>query len=343
MYNGGPFFGGKRLRRALTGIQPTGHVHLGNYLGAIRPALGLQDRYQAYYFIADYHALTSVGHGDDLRRGVLDVAASWLACGLDPERAVVFRQSAIPEVCELAWILACNAPLGMLERGHAIKAAREGGREENAGTLYYPVLMAADILLYDSAIVPVGKDQKQHVEIARDIALKVNFRYGEDILVVPDVSIREDVAVVPGLDGRKMSKSYGNEIPLWAPSKQLRKLVMKIVTDSRGVDEAKDPDSDNVYNLYKLFATPEQTADLRARYLRGGLGYGHAKQELYEVLDAHLAPARERYLEWVSRPERIEEVLAAGADRARAAASTTLARVRDRVGLTGRLPAPSSR
>lgn len=322
------------MQRALTGIKPSGNVHLGNYLGSIRPALALQDRYSAYYFIADYHALTTVEDGETLRRITREVAASYLACGLDPSRTVLFRQSAVPEVCELAWVLGCVIPTGVLERGHAIKAAREDGKEPNVGTWYYPVLMAADILLYDSAIVPVGRDQKQHVEIARDIALKMNFRYGDDTLVVPEVSIRDDVAVVPGLDGRKMSKSYGNEIPLWAPPKQLRKTIMRIVTDSRGVEEPKDPDTDNVFALFKLFASPTRVEDLRNRYLQGGLGYGVAKQELFEVLDAEIAEARDRYHDWIDHPHRLDEVLAIGADRARQAAHQTLKRVRERVGLT---------
>ena len=322
------------MRRALTGIKPTGDIHVGNYLGSIRPALELQESYQAYYFIADYHALTSVFDADKLRAHTRETAASWLAFGLDPERTVLFRQSAIPEVCELAWILGCQVPSGQLDRGHAVKAARDDNREINAGTLFYPVLMAADILLYDSHVVPVGQDQKQHVEICRDMAIKMNHRFGEGTLVVPEVSIRKDVAVVPGLDGRKMSKSYGNQIPLWLPPKKLRKLIMRIVTDSRGVDEVKDPDSCNVFALYRLFADESAVEDLRARYLAPGMGYGHAKQELFEVLDGVLAEPRERYLDWMAHPERLDEVLAAGADRARIAADEVLRRVRERVGLS---------
>jgi tryptophanyl-tRNA synthetase len=223
---------------------------------------------------------------------------------------------------------------GQLERGVAVKAARDGNIEVNVGTWYYPVLMSADILLYDSVIVPVGRDQKQHVEVARDLALKLNHRYGPDTFVVPAASIRDEVAVVPGLDGQKMSKSYGNEIPLWADSKQLRKLVMKITTDSRGVDDVKDPDTCNVFALYKLFATPDQVAALRARYLAPGLGYGHAKQELFEVLDSHLAPMRDVYRHYLEHPDVLEEILADGAARARVAANATLNRLRDRVGLT---------
>ncbi len=322
------------MKRALTGIKPTGQVHLGNLLGAIRPALGLQQTFDSFYFIADYHALTSVEDAAALRQATRETTATWLALGLDPERTVLFQQSAVPEVCEWAWILGCLIPMGMLDRGHAVKAARDGGFDPNVGTMYYPVLMAADILLYDSTIVPVGRDQKQHVEMARDMAIKANHRYGEGTLVVPDVSIQEEVAVVPGLDGRKMSKSYGNQIPLWAPEKQLRKLIMRIETDSLGVEDPKDPDTSNIYNLYKLFATPEQTANLRERYLAPGMGYGTAKQELFEAVNAQLAGPRESYEEWMAHPSRLDEVLAAGAERARKAANQTLTRIRTRVGLT---------
>lgn len=322
------------MQRALTGIKPTGNVHLGNFLGMIRPALDLQDRYSAFYFIADYHALTSIDDPNELRRASREIAATFLACGLDPARTVLFRQSAIPEVCELAWILGCTMSVGQLERGVAVKAAQAGGIDVNVGTWYYPVLMAADILLYDSAIVPVGRDQKQHVEVARDLAIKVNHRFGDGTLQVPAPSIRDEVAVVPGLDGRKMSKSYGNEIALWTEPKQLKKQVMRIVTDSRGVDDVKDPDTCNVFQLYRLFATPAQVEELRARYQRPGLGYGHAKQELFDVLDATLAPFREKYHSYLNNSTMLEGILADGAARARAAGATTLERVRDRVGLT---------
>jgi tryptophanyl-tRNA synthetase len=322
------------VRRALTGIQPSGTLHIGNYLGSIKPAIALQKSYAAYYFIADYHALTSTADPDVLRSGTREIAATFMALGLDLDSSVLYRQSNVPEVCELAWILACQISTGVLDRGHAVKAAVEGGREANAGTLFYPVLMAADILLYDSDLVPVGRDQKQHVEIARDIAEKVNYRYGEGTLVVPEVSIREDVGVVPGLDGRKMSKSYGNQIALWDTPKRMRKRIMRVVTDSRGVDEPKDPDTCNVFNLYKLFAKPNQIADLRSRYLRPGLGYGHAKQALFESVEAELGPARARYEDLLANPELIDDALNAGARRAREAALKTLSRVRKRVGLT---------
>ncbi|MCA9567811.1 MAG: tryptophan--tRNA ligase [Myxococcales bacterium] len=319
--------------RSLTGIKPTGDIHMGNLLGSVLPALALQEKYTAYYFIADYHALTTARDPDGVRRASREVAATFLAFGLDIEKNVLFRQSDVPVVCELAWILACQMGAGVIDRGHAVKAARDGGHDITAGTMFYPVLMAADILLYDSAIVPVGKDQKQHVEIARDIAVSINHHYGAGTLVVPEVSIQAEVGVVPGLDGRKMSKSYGNAIPIWSTSKQLRKTCMKIVTDSLGVDDAKDPDTDNVFNLYKLFATPEQREDLAARYRAGGLGYGHAKQELFEVIDALLADKRPIYEHWIAHPEELDALLAAGGERARATADARMDVVRRAVGL----------
>ena len=331
------------MRRSLTGIKPSGDVHLGNYLGSIRPALALQEQHEAYYFIADYHALTQLKDGPTLRRLTLEIAATWLALGLDPERTMLFRQSAIPEVCELTWVLTCQIPVGVLDRGHANKSAREAGIEINAGTLYYPILMAADILLYGSDVVPVGQDQKQHVEIARDIAVKVNYHFGEGTLVVPRVSITEDGAVVPGVDGRKMSKSYGNVLPLWARPKKLRKAVMRIVTDSRTVEEPKNPDTCTVFKLYSLIASDDQIAELRQAYLAGGMGYGHAKQALFEALDEMLAEPRERYDAYMANPDELEAVLAAGAARARKQAMATLERVRERVGLTPHVSGPNSR
>jgi len=322
------------VKHSLTGIQPSGQVHLGNYLGMIKPALALQDQYAAFYFIADYHALTTTRDADVLRRSTVEATATFLACGLDPERAVLFRQSAIPEVCELAWILACFTSEGTLYRGHAVKAAQQGGIDINAGTVFYPVLMAADILLYDSHIVPVGPDQRQHVEIARDMAQRINHRYGDDTLVVPEVAVKEDIGLVPGLDGKKMSKSYGNTIPVFSTRKKLRKTIMRIVTDSKTVEEPKDPDTDNVFALYKRFATADEIAAMRERYGAGGMGYGHAKQALFECVDAELAEARERYEALMADPDAIEEVLSQGARRARAQAMKTLGRVRARVGLS---------
>jgi len=319
--------------RSLTGIKPTGEIHLGNYVGAVRPALALQERFTAYYFVADYHALTASTDPAELRRASRVIAATFLAFGLDPKNHVLFRQSDIPEVCELTWVLACQIPPGQLDRGHAVKSAREAGREINVGTWLYPVLMAADILLYDSDIVPVGADQRQHVEVARDLAVKVNHHYGEGTLKVPQVSIQQRGAAVPGLDGRKMSKTYNNAIALWQNPKSLRKQIMRIVTDSRGVEDPKDPETDTTFQLYELFASPEQTSEMRRAYLAGGLGYGHAKQALFEALDAHLAEPRERFHHWMNDPAALDDVLREGATHARSAARQTLARVRERVGL----------
>jgi tryptophanyl-tRNA synthetase len=322
------------VRRALTGIKPSGTIHLGNWLGALAPAVGLQAEFATFYFVADLHALTSVTEAEPLRRACREVAASFLAFGLDPSRSVLFRQSAVPQVCELAWILGCAMPGGQLERGHAVKAAREGGLEVNVGTWYYPVLMAADILLYDAAVVPVGQDQKQHVEVARDLAIKLNHRYGEGTLVVPEVVIRDAVGTIPGLDGRKMSKSYGNQINLWEPAPRLRKQVMKMITDSLGVDEPKDPDTCAVFKVYQAVASPEESAALAARYRAGVMGYGEAKVALFEVLDRTLAGPRAQFEDWMAYPDRLDEVLADGASRARIAAATTMERVRARVGLS---------
>jgi len=317
--------------RSLTGIKPTATPHLGNLMGAIRPALSLQESHDAYYFIADLHAFTTLHDREAMRRYSVEVAATWLALGLDPARTVLWTQSDVPETCELAWILGCVTGHGVLERAHAYKAARDAGKDLNVGTFTYPVLMAADILLYDANVVPVGKDQKQHVEIARDMALAFNARFGEAI-VVPEPRIVEEVAVVPGIDGRKMSKSYGNGVEIFLSSKALRKRLMQIVTDATPLEDPKDPTGDNVYALYKLFATPEESAALAARYRAGNFGYGHAKEELYQVLDRALGPARERYAALLADPASVERILDQGAERARSVARTTMARVRDACG-----------
>lgn len=318
--------------RALTGIKPTGAPHVGNLLGAIRPALDLQSSYEAYYFIASYHALTTTHNAEDMRKAVLEVASTWLALGLDPARTCLFNQHDVPEVTELAWILSCVTGKGMLDKAHAFKDAEATGRDINVGIYTYPVLMAADILIFDSDVVPVGKDQKQHVEIARDIALRFNHQFG-DTLKLPQPLIRDEVATIPGLDGRKMSKSYENAIEIFLPPKQLRKKLMTIQTDSTPMGSPLNPDTCNVFALYKLFATAEQTADLASRYRAGSLGYGHAKQELFEVMDVTLAESRERYFEFLSRPTDVREILEGGAARARAVARTTVDRVRNRVGV----------
>ena len=319
-------------RRSLTGIKPTGTPHIGNLLGAIRPALALQQDYEAFYFIASYHALTSVHDRAALRDNRVRVAATWLALGLDPSRTILFNQHDVPELCELSWILTCLTPMGMLDNGHAFKDAVAKNTGVNAGVYTYPVLMAADILMFESNVVPVGKDQKQHVEIARDIAGTFNSKFGETF-TLPEPLIQPDVATVPGLDGRKMSKSYGNTVEIFLPARDLRKKLMSIKTDSTPLGTPLNPDTCHVYALYKLFATADQAADLAARYRAGAVGYGHAKQELYEVMDSTLAGPRERYNELLAHPEQVSVVLDAGAERARAVAKKTMERVRDRVGL----------
>jgi tryptophanyl-tRNA synthetase len=326
-------------KRSLTGIKPSGTLHVGNVLGAVRPALELAADYDAFYFIADYHSLTGT-HGERMRRWTYEVAAAWLALGLDPERVTFYRQSDLPEVFELQWILSCFAGKGLLNRAHAYKAAvdanREAGRDPddgvNMGLFNYPVLMAADILLFSADVVPVGRDQRQHVEIARDIANSVNVAVGEQVLHLPEALIDEQVHTIPGMDGRKMSKSYDNVIPAFSEPKALRKLVMKIVTDSTPVEDPKDPDNDNVFALFRLFASAAEAAALAGRYRAGGMGYGEAKQELFEVLERELGPARERYDEWMANPQSIDEILDAGAERARELATPLMERLRDAVG-----------
>jgi tryptophanyl-tRNA synthetase len=329
-----------RRRVSLTGIKPTGAkaepgtggVHIGNYFGAIRPALRLADHYDCVYFIADYHALTSQRDPSALRENIYDVAAAWLACGLDPERTLLFRQSHVIEVFELAWIFACNVATGQLERGHAYKDALASGEAPNAGIFNYPLLMAADIILYDAEVVPVGADQKQHVELARDIAVRINHHYGDGTLVVPEVLITE-APLVPGDDGRKMSKSYGNTIPLFAPSKELRDAIMKYKSDSAPLPAPKQPEGAVVFELYKLVASEAQVEAMAQKLRAGGYGWGHAKQELFAVLDAQLAPLRERYATVRADERRLDEILQAGAERARAIAQRTITRMRTAVGI----------
>jgi tryptophanyl-tRNA synthetase len=319
-------------QRVLTGIKPTGMPHIGNLLGMYRPALAMQDESEGYFFVASYHALTTMRDPELLRSQTLDVAANWLALGLDPAKSVIWAQHDVPEVCELSWILACITSKGMMDKAHAFKDAVAKGRDTNVGLYTYPILMAADILAFDSHVVPVGKDQKQHVEMARDMAQRFNHLFG-DTLVVPEPKIREDMATVPGLDGQKMSKSYNNTIEIFLPPKKLRKKIMSIVTDSKGVDNAKDPDSCNVFGLYKLFATPDQQAELAERYRAGGLGYGHAKQALFEVVDEQIAEARERYDHLMAHPDEIRAVLDDGAANARVTARQIFDRVRAATGL----------
>jgi len=318
--------------RVLSGIQPSGHLHLGNYFGAMRPQIELQDRHECFYFVANYHALTTLEDGERLREYTRHVATAYLALGLDPKKAVLFRQSDVPEVTELAWILSCVTPMGLLERCVSYKDKVEQGLSPNHGLFAYPVLQAADILIYRSHAVPVGQDQKQHIEVTQDIQGKFNNRYGE-ILVRPEPLIREEVAVVPGIDGRKMSKSYDNAIELFAPENQVRKRIMSMVTDSPPVDQPKDPGRCNVFALLKLFAAPGERAEWEDRYRRGGTGYGEAKKRLFELFLEHLGPARKRYDELTNTPDDVEARLADGGRRARAVAMETMKDVREACGI----------
>ena len=319
--------------RILSGLQPTGRLHIGNYFGMMEPALRLQNEGEAYYFIADYHALTSIQNAAELRENVRDLAIDFLACGLDPERAVFFKQSDVPEHTELAWILSTVTPMPMLENCHSYKDKTARGTVPSAGLFTYPVLMTADILIYDSDLVPVGKDQKQHLEVARDIASKMNLIYGEGTLKVPTARIREETAVVPGLDGQKMSKSYGNTIGLFEDEKALKKKIMGIKTDSAPVEDPKATEGNTILDFYKLVASPEEIAAMEADFRKGGTGYGEFKKRLLEKTWSYFAEAREKRAEIVARKGYVEKVLEAGAARARAVARKTMERVRSAVGL----------
>lgn len=318
--------------RYLSGIQPSGTLHLGNYFGAMRRQLERQAGNECYYFIADYHALTTVRDASALRQHVLDVALDYLAFGLDPVRTVFFRQSDVPQVLELSWLLSTIAPMGLIERCHSYKDKLAKNIEPTHGLFSYPVLMAADILIYDSNRVPVGKDQKQHVEVTRDLAQRFNSTFG-DALVVPEEEIEEATAIVPGTDGEKMSKSYGNTIEMFAPRKRLEQSIMKIETDSKGVAEPKDPEGNTIYKLYKLVATPEESRGMEDRFRAGGYGYGDAKKELCRRLLAYFEPFRARREELARDTSSVQDILAEGAKRARSVAERTVDRVYRRVGL----------
>jgi tryptophanyl-tRNA synthetase len=328
---------------ALTGIKPTGILHIGNYFGAIKPALELAKAYDARYFIADYHALNIIKDPRELASNIREVAAGWLAAGLDPAKVIFYRQSSVPETFELTTMLMAFTSKGLMNRAHAYKATVQENLDKqddpdagiNMGLFTYPVLMAADIILFDADVVPVGKDQVQHIEMAQDIAQAVNFNYKQEILKVPQAAVQEQVAVVPGLDGRKMSKSYGNTIPLFAPEKQLRKLIMRIVTNSQPVEEPKDPETSQIYLLYKLFASAEEQAALAARYREGGMGWGEAKEELFRVVNRELSPLRRRFEELVADPKGLDAVLAEGAAKARPIAAATVRRFRRACGIDG--------
>src|SRR6266446_1568127 len=323
--------------RILSGIQPSGMLHIGNYFGMMQPAVALHAEGEALYFIADYHALTSLKDAALLRENSHRVATDFLACGLDPERAALFRQSDVPQVTELAWILSTVAPMGLLERSHSYKDKLARGLAATVGLFNYPVLMAADILIYDSDVVPVGKDQKQHIEITRDLAVKMNETFGSEsggqIFKLPEPRIQPATEVVPGIDGQKMSKSYGNNIDIFGDEKETRKRVMSIVTDSTPVEAPKDPERSTILQLYSLFATKDEIANVRGRFKKGGTGYGDFKKELFEKLWDYFAPMRKRRDEILSDKAYIDNVLARGATRANEIADKVMERVRDAVGL----------
>lgn len=319
--------------RVLSGIQPTGRFHWGNYFGAIKQYIELQHAHEGYYFIADLHALTTVRDPQILRGYVRDAALDLLALGLDPQKATLFVQSDIPQVSELCWLLLTGTPMGLLERCHAYKDKKEKGLKADAGLFTYPVLMAADILAYDANLVPVGEDQNQHIEVCRDLARSFNAHYGE-VFTMPEARILPGTAKVPGTDGEKMSKSYNNTLGLFESAKDLRKKIMRISTDSRPMEDPKDPETDHLFQLYRLFATNEQTEEVRAIYLKGGFGYGDIKKRLVDAADAYLEPARARRAELESDPDKIDAILEDGAKRAREKATIVLERARKASGLS---------
>ena len=324
--------------RILSGIQPSGALHIGNYFGMMRPAVALQNEGEALYFIADYHALTSVRDPQVLRENSRRVALDFLACGLDPERATLFRHSDVPQVTELAWILSTVAPMGLLERAHSYKDKLARGIAPTVGLFSYPILMAADILIYDSDVVPVGKDQKQHIEMTRDLAVKMNETFGQSkpdgrIFKLPEARIQPATETVPGIDGQKMSKSYGNNIDIFGDEKEMRKRVMSIVTDSTPVDAPKDPATSTIFKLYSLIASKDEIADMREKFLKGGTGYGDFKKQLFEKLWEYFAPMRKRREEILGHKSYIDDVLVRGAKRANEIADGVMERVRKAAGL----------
>jgi len=318
--------------KVLSGIQPSGELHLGNYFGAIRQYLRMQEEHDCYFFIANYHALTTVREGERLKELTLQCATDYMALGLDPDRATLFVQSDLPEVTELTWILSTITPMGLLNRCHAYKEKLAQGLSADHGLFAYPVLMAADILIHNSNLVPVGQDQKQHVEVTRDIAEKFNSFFGE-VLTLPEPYVLSEVAVVPGIDGRKMSKSYDNTIAIFEEKKALKKKIMSIKTDSTPVEEPKDPDKCNVYALLKLFASEEERAEVEKRYREGGIGYGEVKKRLHEHVMEHFAAARARRAELMQDPGVVKAALDRGAEKARASAAEVMRAVRAAVGV----------
>ena len=318
--------------RILSGIQPTGAPHIGNYFAMMKPVIERQELGESFIFIADYHTMTVTPDPELFRHNCFNLAVDFLACGLDPEKVVFFRQSDILQIPELAWILSCFTPMGLLERCHSYKDKVSNSIIPNCGLFYYPILMAADILMYKSNSVPVGKDQKQHVEVTRDIAQRFNNKYG-DVFIMPEPTIKSDVATIVGTDGRKMSKSYGNDIPLFGNLKQIRKKFMKIVTDSKTPEESKDPDTCSIFALYKLFASKNQVAEMAAKYRAGGLMYGMAKQELFEIYNEYFEPMRKRRDEIASDSGYVHEVLRKGAEKASEIAEQTMSEIRKAIGI----------
>ena len=318
--------------RVLSGIQPSGKLHIGNYYGAMRQHLHLQAEHNCFFFIADYHALTSNPSPDEVAGHTLDVAMDYIALGLDTEKTVFWRQSDTPEVTELTWLLSCVTPIGLLQRCTSYKDKIAQGLSPNHGLFAYPVLQAADILIYNSELVPVGADQKQHIEVTRDIAARFNNTYGE-VFAIPEDHIIESVAIVPGVDGRKMSKSYGNTIGIFEPENSVKKKIMRIVTDSTPVEEPKDPDKCNVFALLKLVASPDELGEWDNKYRSGGMGYGQAKKRLAELVVDHFKPFRQKRTELENNIDYVKKVLADGAERARAVAAETLEKARQAVGL----------
>ena len=321
--------------RSLSGIQPSGVLHIGNYFGAIKQFINLQDEYEGFYFLADYHALTSLPNGEDLRNNTISAILDYLAFGLDPEKSTLFLQSDVPEHTELSWILSNLTPVGLLERGHSYKDKVAKGIKSNAGLLTYPILMASDILIYDTDIVPVGKDQKQHLEMTRDIAIKFNEHYNKEVFKLPKERILDDLAVVPGTDGEKMSKSYKNIINMFLPEKALKKQVMGIVTDSTPLEEPKDPEN-NVTKLFSLFASKEELEAMKNNFSNGNYGYGQGKTELYNKILEYFEPYRKKREELVKNMDYVEKVLKNGAEKARDIADKKVREVRKVVGLMGR-------
>jgi len=322
-----------KSKTILSGIQPSGKLHLGNYFGAMKQHLEMQEKGDAFYFMANYHTLTSISDGNRLRENTLDVALDYLALGLDPEKCTFFIQSDVPQVTELSWILGTICPVSLMEKGVAFKDKVANGLAPNIGLFTYPILQAADILIYNSDLVPVGADQKQNVEICRDLAGKFNNIYGDEYLKIPEPYIVESVAVVPGTDGRKMSKSYGNTIQIFDEGKTLKKKVMSIKTDSTPLEEPKDPEICNVYALIKLFASPEKQEEVAEKYRAGGYGYGHAKKELLGLIDNYFAEARERRKKLAEDSDYVFDVLKTGAEKARERAEEVMEPIREATGL----------